>query len=376
MPVEAPIIAVNTDPAAPSPIDLNRRDRRILRRTEKKLQRKKLVQERLIEINEKLYPHEDEKIRQYDPFQNQIKNGETDLNSALEFTKLWNNDPSYVRRQVEIKLRETAKDAGRDPGKLSGWKFSSPEKSLEILGNGEIPTTAKEASRKMQDETDPKRLATLIKLHDQLALSEKTKGIRNSGAIIEAGLAYGGGPLGVGANVGINIEPKDPNKKRRKLDAFVGLPRTKLLFPGFTPVAGFRKQGIEKSGSLLGLTYSKDHPYRGDQAKAKVTFVEVSAGESSGVGLEAPLAFLIPLAVSVGAYDVASYIYSLGPHALFYKPQLVINFKDERLRPAQEVVAKMSSRIPRLRLKRDNKPTMPLDGIGATVDTESLSSQR
>jgi hypothetical protein len=170
-----------------------------------------------------------------------------------------------------------------------------------------------------------------------------TKRHRSGRVVVEGGLGFGWGPAGVQANVGVDFLPKDPMTGRRKHDVFVAAPGVKIVAPMVTPVLGFRQRGIEKSVSIAGVGGSKGHPYRDEQVKISPPFVGLAAGkELSGFKLEAPLALLAPLASLVGANDVASYINSLGLYGYFIKPQVVVNFQNERV---QKAVLKASNRV-------------------------------
>lgn len=345
MPVETH--AAVGEPSEIAFTDIGRRDRRRLRRTQKRFQREILVAERLAETRDKIFPDEDERLAQFDPILDQTRKGKFNLNSAVDFAKLWNNNPPFIRRRIEMNLRDAAKDAGHDPGPLPRRKHSSLEANMTFLGQGKIPATLEEADRRIEEETDPATVESLTSLRDQLDLAKKTKGNRSSGVVVHGGLGVGWGPGGLQANIGAESQPGDP-AEHRKYDVFVAVPGVKVIAPMITPVLGFRKHGLEKSVSAAGVGVSK-HPYLDEQVKANPPFIGLAAGKQfSGFKLEAPLALLAPLANLVGADEIASYIHSLGLYGYFIKPQLVVNFQDERLRPVQDRVAKISARMPRI----------------------------
>lgn len=184
---------------------------------------------------------------------------------------------------------------------------------------------------------------------DQLVVAQTSRSPRSNRFVIEGGLGFGWGPAGIQANVGMDFQPKNPITGRREHDVFVAVPGVKIVAPMVTPVLGFRRRGIEKSVSIAGIGGAKGHPYRAEQIKVSPPIVGLAVGkELSGFKLEAPLALLAPLASLVGAHDVVSYIHSLGLYGYFIKPQLVVNFQNERI---QNRVAKISARIPQPQIK-------------------------
>jgi hypothetical protein len=348
MSIEAPpavddLPGIVIDQAAPP---LNRREKKKVKKAEKKTEREALVADHLAKIHEQSYPNENERLAKYDfPFMVLAgANTPINLDQAVEFAKMWNSDPPYANREVEKRIREAAMAAKREVAPLKKSRFSSLRNSLGILTQGELPTTSKMAALRLEEEDDVEKKEKLEDLRDQLWISEKTKGRHSSGFVVFVGGTYGNGLLSGGPNGGIVFEPRDPETKKRKHDAFLSV-KGKAVLPGGGPVVGIHKHGLEKFYSILGLTYSSGHPYRDEQVRLKFPLVETSFGKLSGATHEAPLLFYAPIAYMLGMPEVAHSIYSLGfPHYLFAKPHIGLDVQDERLRPVQEKIAKYSAR--------------------------------
>ncbi len=313
----------------------------------KKRAHEKRVKTRRSELHEHSFPDEEEKLARYDyPFMILARdNSPVNLDQALDFAKMWNNDPPHVRRAVESQLRESAINATQEIGKLKRYRSSSLENCLEILGGGNIPSTPHRVDQAIPDEADQSARDKLTDLREQLELARKTRGYRSSRLVIDGGLGIGPPaliPLGLRFNLGADFQPKDPSGHRRH-DLFIQ-PSVKIL-GSLTPVVGFRDRGIEKS-LTLGVGGAKGHPKKGNQLKTTPPFVGFAAGEKmSGFSLEAPLILLAPVASFLGAHELAAYIHSLGNLGYIIKPQIVANFQDERLRPIQEMAINVSAHI-------------------------------
>lgn len=318
-----------------------RRARRIVKKAERAVRTAEKVQE----IHRQSFPDEEARLAVYDSFLEKVRNNNSlSLGQAIKFVRQWNSDPSFVNRGVEKRIRDAARERGDDVPPLKKYRFASVKTCLRIMGQGQIPATTREANRAIAEDAGRRTKKNLTRLHDQLQISEKTKGRHASGFVLFAGGTYGNGAVNAGPNGGVVFEPRDPETKRRKHDAFISI-KGKVVFPGRGAVLGARKHGVEKFYSAFGLTYSSGHPYRDEQVRMKFPLVETNFGKLSGATHEAPLLFYAPLANALGFPDVANWIYSLGfPNYYFARPHLGLDVQDERLRPIQETIAKYSAK--------------------------------
>lgn len=376
---EAPPIAVIREAWFPTSHYCHSRAEKILRKSARKLHRKELRTERYEGIVNQLFPDKT-RIQRYIPHIDQVRYNPLEpkpddrLSHAVEVATKWNEDDEYlhVRRQAAKDFRDVSIDAGYDPGKVAWWKISKVGACLESLdkGQGKIPTTSKDAARRIEEAQDSPDLETLMKLQDQLEIAEKTQGRKSSGMVVEVGasavlpLPYVG--VGVNTNVGIELAPAN-----RRGDVFLA---SKMIVPGgfVGPVLGVHKRGIQRGISVGGFGHSVS-PHKGEQDTGGIGPLGLAYGKVSGIKIETPpLALLAAGAVLVGAHEAASLIHSLGPYA-YLKLQLVISGQDERFRPLQEKLARVSARVDvRLDIIKEHLPKIP-KRKNVTVSLNELS---